>query len=278
MADLIWSQVHLTHEPQGRLFNVCQQMIRRLNPDADILVIDNASPLDPASFTGEAKWVQCNLGPMSEIIPELDVGAHVGARTPAMVRYHESLGHFFHGHTHGRMVRDGPGRAHSLALSMAIAAGYERACYIEADALFRRPVSWCFDQMSKPVGCQPMCGYGYLDWHVWPIKDMAWMAEFDFVKRYDWRNRKGEPGGEPVGEQVYVDIFGEHLEIVPMSGLRGDTVGLTAANLRDHFPEGSDYITHVQLDCFALWLEMVGHGDLAPLLFETVEVRQQAAE
>lgn len=277
MMDLIWSQVHLRSEGQGRLFAVSHELIKRLNPEADILVIDNASPLDPVPFT-RSKWTECQLSPMSELVPDLEPGAHVGSRTPAMVHFHESLGHFFHGHSHGRAVRDGPGRAHSLALQMALQAGYSRACYIEADALFRWPVEWCFAQMTKPVGCQPRCAYGYLDWHVWPIKDMAWMRAFDFVGRYDWRNRVGEPGGEAVGEQVYADIFGDNLEVVPMSGIRGDTVALTAHNLREHFPEGSDYLTHVQLDCFALWLEMVGHGDLAPLLFETVQPRQQAAE
>lgn len=265
MRTLIWSQVHLRNVGQGLIFGACQELIRRLNPEADLLVIDNASPVDPEQFVA-GDWAKCNLRPMSEIVPLLEPGAHVGAKAPALVRYHESLGHFFHGHTHGRPVRDGPGRAHSLALRMAEAAGYDRACYIEADCLFRRPVGPIMDAMTKPVGCQRRIdspAYGYLDWHVWPIADMAWLKAFDFVSRYDWKNRVGEPGGERPGEYVYEDIFGDHLEVLPIDVVRGDVYALTAANLNRLFPRGVDGLTHVPMDCFALALRQWGFVDIA---------------
>lgn len=263
---LIWQQLHLRTPGQGRLWAVNQRLLRRLNPEADFLVIDNASPLEPTQFTPDVAWISMQLEPMDEYVPELP--PNVGANAGALVRFAESLGHFFHGHTDNRPVRDGPGRAHDRALRIAQCSGYRSACYVEADALFRRPVQWCFDQMSGPVGCQPRCAYGYLDWHVWPVKDVAWLvSDFDFLGRYDWKSRVGEPGGEKCGEHVYADIFGEHLEVVPMTGIRGDTVALTEANFGQHGAADFDYITHVSLRTFALWLEATGHGDLAPELF-----------
>lgn len=257
---LIWQQLHLRFPEQGRLWATNQRLLRRLNPDCDFLVIDNASPLDPAQFCGDMFGLHLQLEPMDDWVPELP--ANVGAG--AMIRFHESLGHFFHGHTDGLPCRDGPGRAHDRALRVASCSGYQRACYIEADALFRHPVQWVFDQMTKPVGCQPLCAYGYLDWHVWAIKDLPWLMQFDFLGKYDWKNRKGEAGGEKTGEHVYADIFGpDNLDVVAMSGLRGDTIALTADTYPQHFPQGCDYLTHVGLRCFALWLDSVSHGDLA---------------
>jgi len=63
LSTLIWSQVHLRNEAQGRLFAVSHELIKRLNPAADILVIDNASPLDPVPFT-HSKWRECRLSAM----------------------------------------------------------------------------------------------------------------------------------------------------------------------------------------------------------------------
>lgn len=257
MRDLIYQQVHLRTQAQGRLWATNQRLIRRLNPDCDFLVIDNASPLDPLAFD-DRNWSHMQLKPMDEhipVLPETTVGS--------IIRFHESLGHFHYGHSHGLPVRDGPGRAFNLALRSASCSGYRRVCYIESDALFRHPVSWVFDQMKGWVGCQPRCAYGYLDWHVWPIKDMARFMAFDFLGKYDWKNRVGEPGGEKCGEHIYAEIFGDELEVVPMTGIRGDTVDLNEGNFARHFPAGSDYITHVNLTTFALWLEATGHGDLA---------------
>lgn len=274
---LIWSQVHLRSVGQGRLFAACQELIRRLNPEADLLVIDNASPIAPENFI-DGPWQQCHLRPLSEVVPTLEPGSHVGAKVPAMVHFHESLGHFFHGHSHGRPVRDGPGRAHTLALKMALAAGYDRACYIEADCLFRRPVGPIMDAMTRPVGCQPRIKYGYLDWHVWPIKDMAMASHF--IEKYDWKNRVGEPGGELPGEHVYEDIFGDQLEVLPLDVVRGDVYAMTAGNMGQLFPHGLDGLTHVPLDCFALALRQWGFADMAEglLLGLAPHGQQQAAE
>ena len=156
---LIWQQLHIRSEGQGRLWAVSHELIRRLNPDADLMVIDNASPLDAMQFVPGSKWAICRLpeqfDPCEQQVPLLGPGRHHAKATPAFIRFKESLGHFFHGHSHGLPVRDGPGRAHSLAWTIAMDSGFDRAVYIEADALFAHPVSWGFDRMARHVACQP---------------------------------------------------------------------------------------------------------------------------
>lgn len=237
MKTLIWQQVYLRNEGQARLFKISHNLIRRLNPDCDVMVIDNGSPVDPKDY----------------VVPDL------------WFRFDSPIGHFFHGGINGAPPRDGPGRAHSVAWSIAIAAGYDRAAYIEADTLFRHPVEWAFQQMTKPVACQPGCRYYEVDWHAWFVRDLRWFKEFDFVGKYNWPSRVGEPGGEAAGEILYQRIFGEHLETLPIRGERGDAIGLTLENIHQLYPDGCDIITHVDTDCYAEFLRMNGHEDLIAL-------------
>ena len=261
MKTLFWHQIHLRYPEQGRLWATCLKLVRRLNPGIDILVIDNASPLDPFQFVDRIGWDFQQLRPIGEVsAPSIPKPSALPGQS--MVRFAESLGHFFHGHTFGGEVRDGPGRAMTLALSMAMREGFDRAAYIEADALYRHPLSWGFDRMTAPVACQPETTYGYLDWHVWWIKDLPWFEQFRFLEKYDWANRKGEAGGEPVAENVYRDILWPHVEPLPVTGVRGETIALGAADIERHFPAGMDLITHVTIDTFARWLEINGHADL----------------
>ncbi len=235
MTVLIWSQVHLRNEGQARLFGIQQALTRRLNPDCDMLVVDNCSPVDPRPYADpDCLWF----------------------------RFRDAIGHYFHGGINGAPPRDGPGRAHSVAWSIAIAAGYARAAYIEADALLTLPVQWAFDRMTKPIAAQPPCRYYSYDWHCWFVRDLRWFKDFDFVGKYDWQNRRGEPGGEPAGEILYAQIFGDHLEALPIRGERGDAIGLTVENYDSLYPDGCDIITHVDTDCYAHFLKRNGHEDL----------------
>lgn len=237
---MIWSQVHLRTDEQAKLFEVSQALIRKLNPGVHTLVIDNASPIDPRPYADPDMWF----------------------RTP------DAIGHFFHDvrGINGKPPRDGPGRAHTLAWSIAMAMGYERGVYIEADALFFRPVEWGFSQMTKPIACQPRGAYYELDWHVWWIRDFKWFREFDFIGKYDWQNRVGEPGGEPAGEKIYIRIFGDNAQPLPIRGERGDALQLSGANFDQHFPDGIDLLTHVDIGTFQWVLWKMGHGELASRL------------
>ena len=144
-----------------------------------------------------------------------------------------------------------------------MASGYDRAVYIEADALFAHPVEWGFERMTKHVACQPGGKYYQADWHIWWVNDLRWFREFDFVGKYDWRRRVGGPGGEPDAEDLYRTIFGDQLELLPVRGDRGDATSLDHTNLEQQYPGGMDLITHVSFETYARWLELLGQADLA---------------
>ena len=151
MRTLIVQSVHLRTEEQARLFTVSHALIRKLNPDADLLVMDNASPVDPMQCL-PGKWQHYGLEPMSDDVPFI-------TRPRSVVRFAEAIGHFQYGGT-----MDGPGRAYMRALEIAMASGYDRFCYIESDCLVSLPAEWWFDRMKKPVaGSAPnIPGSGYL--------------------------------------------------------------------------------------------------------------------
>ncbi len=209
-------------------------LIRKLNPSVQTLVIDNASPVDPKPYAEPEMWF----------------------RTP------DALGHFFHDATRDPPPRDGPGRGHALGWSIAMAMDFQRGVYIEADSLFRLPVSWGFDQMTSNVACQPRCKYYAKDWHVWWVRDLKWFREFDFIRRYDWPNRKGEPL-EEAGEIIYANIFGSHAQPLPIRGERGDAIGLNVSNVGQLYPDGIDIATHVGTEFYHHVLRAWGHADIS---------------
>lgn len=157
-----------------------------------------------------------------------------------------------------------------MALAIAMASNYDRAVYIEADALFALPVAWGFDQLTKPIGCQPSCGYYSADWHVWWIKDLKWFRAFDWWGKYDWPNRVGDRRGEPAGEVLYERIFSEHLQRLPVRGNRGEVLRLNAHNYHALFPRGCHIVTHVDAHCAEVFLADNGFHDLIPKLYPPV--------
>lgn len=268
--DLIFMQCHLRTEEQGRLLGVCLELARRLNPEAHFLLIDNASPLDPIRFMDFSDW----FGTPSwdaEKVPML-------AETPnTLVRFPDAIGHFSPKFVHEmprEQMRDGPGRANMTALRIAADSGYDRAMYLESDAPYVKPASWGFDQMTKPVACAPRIKWGYLEWTPWWIKDVPWFVnEFKFPEKYNW---EGQRPDMPEGERQYESILGEHLQVLPVKGARGDywqkpdgsihPGWITPQNIRGIFPDGCDSITHVSMDTHREFLRMNGYDDLVERL------------
>lgn len=226
MKTLIIQQVHLQQEDQGRLWKVAQELIGRLNPGVDRLLIDNASPLDPFQYVPRGTFY-------------------------AALRFREAIGHFSKGGE-----RDGPGRAIMSSIDLAYALGYERAVYMESDCLVFRPVQWWLDQMTKPTACQPICRHRFPDWNVFPF-DVHWMRQFDFVGKYSWHTQKPTN----IGEQIYKDILGDNCEIIECKGERVEG-HRTLEQFKKHYADGIDFVTHTSPDIFAHALEINGHADL----------------
>ncbi len=220
------------------MFGVSHELLTRLNPGVDRLVIDNASPLDPRRFATGCDY------------------------------YHlkDSIGHFSPTYATERVKpKDGPGRAHTYAWQIAASLGYQRTFYCEADCLFAHPAEWGFAQMTKRIGAQPgVPAYGYkFDWHVVWVADIQWFVHgLKFPEKYGWETRTRHPAGEV----VYQEIMGEEVQELPVRGIRGETVGLNETNYREHFPDGCDLITHAPHGAQSIFLNDIGHADLVEKL------------
>ena len=253
LPPLLIQQVHLRTEEQCRLFAVSQALLRRLNPGCHLLVIDNASPLDPLPWMA-GEWEEHRLGPMSDDVPVI-------AGELKLLRFAEAIGHFNYGGT-----ADGPGRANMRSIQVAHAGGYKRAVYFESDCLVSLPVKWWFDRMKKPVACQPVCRHGFVDWQVMPY-DVQFMASFGFVEKYDWKNQTVEKNAGTFGEQQYFDILGDDVEIIPVRGERVEGT-LDVKAWVEKYKAGVDFVTHGDYEIYAAFLVLNGHKDLVPMLGE----------
>jgi len=263
-STLLLLQCHLKRPEQGRLMATSIALARRLNPDVDVLLIDNGSYLAPEIWLPE--WSRVDLAPE---------GAPVAIPSPrAIAGFAEAIGHFHYDRHNAVPPKDGPGRAIMTGLRIAAASGYERAAYMESDALIAKPLTWCWEQMTKPTAAQPRIRYGYLDWQCWAIADLQWLVNtYDFPGKYDWPNRKPDWMGEKCGELIYEDILGEHLEVLPWRSGRGDEKQIVDGTMAARFEEVADSITHVCPADFATWLEMNGHGDLVAGLMSGITSR-----
>lgn len=241
----------------------CFALIDRLNPDIDYLLIDNASPIDPLP------WLPGAWGDLGVCLP---AGTEKLGRVPvtasrrALLRFPDSLGHFNTDRGREPPPMDGPGRAIMTGLQIAYAYGYERVVHQGIDTLCAVSYDSLFDRMSQPTACLPDTPAGYPEWDIWPIKDLRWLIDFQFIEKYAWPTQKPDWLGGVIGERQYAEILNGHYDVIPLRGCRGDMAGIDANNMREKFPDGIDWATHVSPDGFRLFLEMTGHADLVSML------------
>jgi hypothetical protein len=268
LKTLIFMQAFLKNEGQCALFRTAMALAERLNPECDFLVIDNAGPMDARIALG-GHWSESNDIPLpddgdAKALPWSSNG--LGKRTIA--HFASAIGHFHYDKHNMVQPRDGPGRAFTCAATMACLSGYDRLVTMESDLLCALPAEWAFERLDRPVGCQPRMPYGYLDWQVVWIADLKWFVqEFDFPAKYDWPSRKPDWLGDDCGEVIFERILGDYAQPLPVRGGRGDAIKLVRGTLRERFPEGCDFITHVEREDFALFLVMNGQEDLMPPLW-----------
>lgn len=250
MKTLIFSQCFIKDEEQGKLLGASLALARRLNPGFDILLLDNASPIQPMFANG---WRMAAVE-----------GKPVTLGYDHCLRFPDSIGHFspkFNAEHDN--PRDGPGRAIMTGLQIAMDSGYDRAVYLESDALFAKPFEDGFAQMTKPTAMLPRTKWGYLETNVMWFSDLKWLKDFDLIARYNWpAQSKHTQGPNNEGERHYERILGAYLQILNYKGGRGDNY-LTARNMRMLFPRGIDFVTHCDMAGYAEFLRINGHDDLA---------------
>jgi hypothetical protein len=203
---LLFGTSYCEGQPARHLFTQWLDLVTKLNLDADILVVDSASPDLPD--TGRARVLQ--LG--------------------------DNIGHLT------KTGRDGWGRAFCAGLQAAVDGGYRWAVHIETDLLFSRPVAPTLDKMSRSgvrVAAAVAHPWQWLE-SALVFADIGYVENTNLIERYDWENVTPTDFPEVRLERLTKrEVFA-----LPFRGYRNDLGAVTVQNMRKFFPTGIDWITH----------------------------------
>ena len=238
MRTLIACMTFIQEPWQRDLLCAWYALATTLNPGTDLLIVDSASPIPPQSFL-PGHW---KIHAMAD---DDEIPKHPGDQF--MARFHNSLGHPFYDAV---PMGAGSDRAQVKIFEIAIASGYDRAVYIEADVLFVRPVEPWLERMTKPAACPGMVNHGLFPESGLLFFDPAYFQSIDYVKRYNWRGPCF-----PEGEKRMWDILGDQLEFLPLKGNR-DGWGTEPEHLQERYPEGLDFLTHAKIETHREFLRL----------------------
>ena len=182
------------------------KLMRKLNPETDILLIDSCSIYSPQEFAA------------SNGINFIDFGNNVG---------HLSL-----------QGRDGWGRAFCKGIQYAIDNNYKYVVYTDADIFLSFPVKSVIDKMERTNVkiCTPFdITYLFIENGV-VFADVNYMNESRFISKYDWEN-----ANQPIPEHRCASLWQDELFILPILGFRNDSSHITHQNVEN--PQ-IQYLTH----------------------------------
>ena len=210
----------------SEMFRLWADTTLRLNPDADILVVDSASPMELPYYPPPLKYLN---------LPD-------------------NVGHLARG------GKDGWGRAFSAGIGYAIRNEYEWVANIECDMLCAVPVEEIFAKMIRAgvKCCAPMAMPYHFTETGCSFWSVPYLAKSKLVETYDWQNSK--PTG-PLPEQRIDAICAEDMFALPMRGMRNDA-RYNADQIQAMFPFGIDWITHCELPVARRFMEMNKLGEV----------------
>jgi len=221
MTDtLIFGTAYIATQEQRYVLTLWRDLVTKLNPATDILVVDSASPALPD--VGSIKVLQ--LG--------------------------DNIGHL------GTTGRDGWGRAFCAGLQHAISAGYRYAAHIETDLLFARPVSEIIAKMENAnvrIAAPMAYPHQFIETALM-FMDVRYIAETGFTEAYDWERMT--PGIYP--ENKVLQITEPALFALPLRGLRNDFGQLSPKTMARMFPLGIDWLTHADPATLRAFMEVNG--------------------
>lgn len=155
----------------------------------------------------------------------MDSASPVKPDLPPWVKYFtfpDNIGHLHKKDTPGK---DGWGRAFCKGLEIAIAEGYSHVAHIEGDSIFKRPCRPIFDWMesnnvkaaSVQVEGTVRFMRGWLETGLM-FFSTKYLKDFDFIRKYDWPNRKPHPTPEIIiGNMIRWDV-----KLMPWKAWRAD--------------------------------------------------------
>lgn len=223
MRVLIFGTSYVEGQHARYLFSLWLDLVRKLNPTADVLVVDSASP---------------DLPPVEDV---------------TVLALDGNIGHL------GKNGVDGWGRAFSAGLNHAVKCQYDYAVHIETDLLFARPVLSSLARMKDhgiKVAAPMALPYAFIETALM-FFDVGYVRDSKLVGRYNWEGSPVLPHPEVrLGAMTQAELFG-----LPLYGLRNDHGQVTPKNMAQLFPCGIDWITHCKDPAvYREFLKVNGHG------------------
>jgi len=245
---LIYQQVCLHQTWQANLFRASHRLVRRCNPQAQLMVIDSGSSIDPRTcLTGD--WQICEL-PHEDDVP-------VGPLGNWVIRFRDSIGHPYRGGAKVGAHINGAGRGVAKGIAVAQANGVEHLGFVDYDVMCVKPI--------PPVGtfaCLAPSGMLNLalQWDIFSI-NTKWSEKVNFIDRYDWAAHRD--WNLHNDERHVATIVGDDLRFLPFKGDRFE-FNVSPGQLRALYPDGGcDWITHVEESTLQEFLRMHGYADIA---------------
>lgn len=225
---LITSSSYVPSEEKKTELLLWSRLTRHLNLDIPILLVDSASPKDPATFAR-------------------DVNIHI--------RQEENIGH-------PTRAGDGWGRDFCHGIEFAAQRGFKWLVFIESDMMLARPIEPIVNKLERlgayaaaPISFQ----YHWIETGIMFLYVPMLIAS-KFVERYSWHTHRPPFFCEPHVE----NLIREELTILPLRGARNDGNFLNPQNLKASFPMGLDYLTHSSPELYRSFLQLNGLPDLVP--------------
>lgn len=215
---LIAGSAYIDNEGLRELCKLWTRVVKHLDPDVDVVIIDSCSPFEPGAFLD---WPVVAAESGDNFAPGAD-----GKRF--IYRFPDNIGHLSRG------GEDGAGRTFCKSMELAIAGGYDYVAIIETDLIFLRLVREVIRrmQMNGSVACAvPNFQYQFPEFGL-SFFDVHWLREFGFVEKYDWK--RSQPW--PIPEIRIMNMLKDYLALLPLYGIRVDKTGVTPENLSHVFP------------------------------------------
>jgi hypothetical protein len=221
---LVYGGVFCDTEENREMVKLWSKVVRGINRDCDVLVIDSCSPFDPRVF----------------LAGEIEV-----------VGFDTNVGHLCRG------GQDGAGRTLCEGMLIAAERGYTHCVHWETDLLFARPIRPIVEKMARAgvkVAALAQRYYQFLEWGI-SFYNVRHMIESRFVERYCWQTAPAVPIPEIRIEQLLQD----DLFLLPYRGMRNDMNEANVENLGGLYPYGApDYITRATLPLCHEFLRLNG--------------------
>jgi predicted SAM-dependent methyltransferase len=227
-STLLFGTFYVDSPDRDNLTDLWKRLHFSLNErDCDFLAVDSQSP----------------------ILKFEDWTPYDGKRHHRMVfNFPDNIGHLSRkGVTEGR---DGWGRAFCKGLEIACELGYDYVVHIEGDSLFRLRVGditrW-MQQEKADCATTDVKGMKHKEHEkLWVETGLMffstdYLRRSDFVRRYEWPNRKVAPTPERVIRQQILDQTTRQCRIMPWKAWRADKNTITVANILEL---NLDWVTH----------------------------------